>query len=360
MQQLVSAVSLDVMTEAAIDACSDMGAPAATATRTAWVAWRERHQLAPLRMVLRNVSRARGSSTPSWRRLTDPMRQRVLAEANPEPTCTALGRDLASPGTDASARSPQAAAVARALVALGMAAPPGSPAVMPGQPRGTVLRPSQVAALSKASQRRGDAVYVTGWVQRSGREGDDFALVQRAEAGRRPPGRIALGFDAEPWVGREIVLRSEASSFSGATLFLREAALVPDGSALTPSPLPQAPAVREEVLLQRVTTPPGKGVVDKDIAAIVIHGQSNFSNGTHWEEDVRFLLRDGSVYRRTEMPPDQLNAAASRQLEPQHWGRRQRLRDAGAGRRRPLQPQQFPRQPGPGRHVVQARHALHA
>lgn len=329
MQQLVSAVSLDVMTEAAIDACSDMGAPAATAARTAWVAWRERHQLAPLRMVLRNVSRARGSSsTPSWRRLTDPMRQRVLAEANPEPTCAALGRDLASPGMDASALYPQAAAVARALVALGMAAPPGSPAVMPGQPRGTVLRPSQVAALSKASQRRGDAVYVTGWVQRSGREGDDFALVQRAEAGRRPPGRIVLGFDAEPWVGREIVLRGEASSFSGATLFLREAALVPDGSALTPSPLPQAPAVREEVLLQRVTAPPGKGVVDKDIAAIVIHGQSNFSNGTHWEEDVRFLLRDGSVYRRTEMPPDQLNAAASRQLEPQHWGR---WRAAGNG-----------------------------
>jgi len=329
MQQLVSAVSLDVMTEASVDACDDMGAPAASAARTAWVSWRERHQLAPLRMVLRNFSRARGSaSAPSWSRLTAPMRQRVLAEANPEPTCAGLVRDLQSPSMDASALYPQAAAVARALVALGMAPKPTSPAVIPGQARGTVVLPSQVAALGQAAQRRGDVVYVKGWVQRWGREGDDFELVQRAEAGRRPPGKIVLGFDAEPWMGREIVLRGEASSFSGSTLFLREAALVADGSALTPSPLPLAPAVRQEVLLQRVTTPPGKGLADKDIAAVVIHGQSNYSNGTRWEEDVRFLLRDGSVYRRTEMPPDQLNAAASRQLEPQQWGR---WRAAGSG-----------------------------
>lgn len=342
VQQLVGAVSLDVLTEASVDACDSIGAPSATAMRTAWVAWRERHQLAPLRMVLRNFSRAGGrSSAPSWDRLIEPMRQRVLAEINPEPVCAGLVRDLQTPGMDATALYPQAAAAARTLVAMGTTSRPTSPAVIPGQPRGTVLLPSQVQALGRASQRGGEVVYVQGWVQRRGREGDDFELVQRAEAGRRPPGRIALSFDAEPWMGREIVLRGEASTLTGSTLFLREAALVPDGSALTPSPLPRAPAVREEVLLQRVTTPPGKGLADKAIAAIVIHGQSNFSNGTSWEEDVRLLLRDGTVYLRTEMPPDQLNVAASRRLEPQQWGR---WRAAGGGYE--MQPQDDDGRPG--------------
>jgi len=333
-QQLAGAVSLDVMTEASVTACEDMGAPSAPAARAAWVAWRERHQIAPLRMVLRNFTRAhRSSADPSWDRLTRPMRQRVLAEAQPETICAGLARDLQGPGMDATALYPLAGPVARALVALGTAAKPSAPDVVPGQPRGTVVQPSQVKALAEASTRRGDEVYVKGWVQRWGGEGDEFELVQRAEGGWRAPGTIVLRFDAEPWMGREIVLRGKAS-FSGDTLFLDDGALVRDASGLMPSPLPHTPAQRKEVLLQRVTTAPGKGLADKDLAAIVIHGQSNFNNGTNWEEDVRFLLRDGTVYRRTEMPPDQLNVAASRQLEPQQWGR---WRAAGSGYEMQLQ-----------------------
>jgi hypothetical protein len=82
--QLVGAVSLDVMSEASLQACTDMGVPAAAEMRDAWVAWREQHQLAPLRMVVSDLMRRRGSSAPSWERLTQPLRQRVLAEPKPE------------------------------------------------------------------------------------------------------------------------------------------------------------------------------------------------------------------------------------------------------------------------------------
>ncbi|MCE4555470.1 hypothetical protein [Pelomonas cellulosilytica] len=341
VQQLVGAVSLDVMTEASVDACEDIGAPSAPVAQAAWVTWRERHQLAPMRSVLDSSKRRQGGDALSWGRLIEPMRQRVLGEANPEPICAGLARDLQTPAMDATALYPQAGPVARALVAVEMAQKPDLPTVVPGQPRGAVVLPSQVSALAKASQRAGEVVVVKGWVKRWGSAGDKFELVHRAEGGRRRPGAILLDFDAEPWVGREIVLRGKTSSLGGSTMSLNEAALVADASALTPSPLPQAPPEREEVLLQRVTTAPAKGLADKDLAAIVIHGWSNFNNGTTWEEDVRFLLRDGSVYRRTEMPPDQLNVAVSRQLEPQQWGR---WRAAGNGYE--MQPQDDDGRPG--------------
>ena len=84
MQQLIGAVSLDVMTEASVDACADMGAPSADAAHAAWIAWRERHQIAPLRSVLAASKRRQGSEAPAWKQITEPMRRRVLGEADPE------------------------------------------------------------------------------------------------------------------------------------------------------------------------------------------------------------------------------------------------------------------------------------
>ena len=121
--------------------------------------------------------------------------------------------------------------------------------------------------------------------------------------------------------GREIVLRGVVTSLSRLSMDLADAALVNDASGLTVSPLQQTPLARKEVLLQRVVSAPGQGLSAKALVAVVLHGEANYNYGTRWEEDVRFLLKDGTVYHRTEMPPDQLNVAASRQLEPRRWGR---------------------------------------
>jgi len=98
-------------------------------------------------------------------------------------------------------------------------------------------------------------------------------------------------------------------------------ALVTDAAGLVPSPLAQSPLRRPGVLLQRVLAKPGKGVADKDVAAVVIWGEADYNNGSSWNEDVRFLLRDGTAYARAVMPPDELNATLSRQLEPTQWSR---------------------------------------
>lgn len=330
--ELISAVSLDVMSEAALEACTEMGVPTADAMRNAWVAWRERHQLAPLRVIVMELMRRRGSDAPSWTRLTDPMRERVLGDPRPEAVCATLTADWQAPAMDATALYPRARAVAAAMVQAKMASRPELPDRAAGVVRGQVVLPSQLPALAaqhkggwrslsdEVARRERGVFVVKGRVERWSRDPDRFRLMQW-QGERRSAQHITLGFNAEPWVGRELVLRGALTTLQDDAATLGAAEVVSDLSGLTPSPLPAAPLVRETVLLQRVMTRPGQGLKAAELAAVVLHGQGNYNNGTSWDEDVRFLLRDGSCYRRTEMPPDQLDVAASRRLEPQHWCR---------------------------------------
>lgn len=339
LTQLMQAVSLDVMTEVSLGACDDVGAPSTAAMRVAWVAWREKHQLAPLRTVIERLRDKQGTKAVPWSRLTESLRERVLKDAAPEQVCAGLARDLGGADMDVSAIFPLARPVAQALLQVKVVAPPMLPAVAAGAARGQVLQASQIEALVKqhnggwsaigeeAARRNLGLVYVKGRVERWSHNWERYRLVQE-QGDREAEARVSLSFNAEPWVGREVVFRGVVTSLRSYGLTLSEGAIVGDPSGLAPSPLPHEPLVRKEVLLQRVLAAPGKGLAEKDLVAVVIHGESNMMNGTRWDEDVRFLLRDGTVYRRTEMPPDQVNVTASRQLEPQRWGR---WRSAGKG-----------------------------
>jgi hypothetical protein len=333
--QLVNAVSLDVMAEATLAACDDVGASSFVPLRSAWVAWREKHQLPQLKAVLVSANRRNHfGRAPAWDEITDPMRARVLGDPNPEQACAALVRDLQSPGMDATALFPQAAGTAAELLRIGAATRLAELPAAVAPEGASLLLPTQIAALASQhqggwsslsadnAQREHGFVYVRGRVKRwsQGRDGDRFSLV--VDEGERISGaKVYLDFDAEPWVGREVVLRGVVTSLRSYAIDLSRVALVADASRLQPSPLAQEPLARKEVLLQRVMSPPGRGLPDKELAAVVIEGRADYNNGTRWEEDVRFLLRDGTVYRRTDMPPDQLDVAASRRLEPQQWGR---------------------------------------
>lgn len=331
LEQLVGAVSLDVMSEASLEACEQVGASSFEALREAWVAWRERHGLAPLRQVVMSLQR-HARQNVSWATVTEPLRARVLADPAPSQACAALIRDWQGPGMDVGALFPLAQATAAAVVQARLASAPRPPTVFAQRAVGHVLLPSQIAALSDQQQggwsalseemaeRRLGWVFVKGRVQRWSREPDRFRLVQ--DQGERISQAAArLEFDAEPWVGREIVVRGLVTTLRDYGLTLSAAALVTDAAGLAPSPLAPQPLGRKAVLLQRITRAPGAGLADKDLAAVVIHGESDYSNGTRWREDVRFLLKDGTAYRRTELPPDQLDVAESRRLEPEQWGR---------------------------------------
>lgn len=330
MRQLVEAVSMDVAAEAALGACQDLGAPSVDAMRETWVAWRTKHQIAPMRVVLTRMMQRR-SSEPPWDKLIEPVRERLLNDPAPDPACAALARDWQGASMDIGARFPKAGDVARALV-QGNLVMPVTPLPVAAEPaRGQVLLPTQVIALTEqrgnwlviseeAARRKLGLVYVKGRVARDPRRPENFHLVQE-QGDRQGPQLIHLKFNAEAWVGREVVLRGVVTSLNRLSMDLADAALVTDPSGLAPSPLAQTPLARKEVLLRRVSSAPGKGLGEKDLAAVVVHGEANNTHGTRWEEDVRFLLRDGTVYRRTELPPDQLDVAASRRLEPQQWGR---------------------------------------
>jgi len=330
MRQLVEAVTLDVMSEASVEACLELGAPTAVAARDAWSAWRVRQDLPTMRVLLTRVMQ-RNSSDPPWEKIADPLRRKLLADPNAAQSCAELARGFPSAGMDVGTRYPQAGAVARALLQTNLVMPITPLPVVAEPARGPVLMPTQVIALTEqrgqwlalsdeAAQRRMGTVYVKGRVARDWKRPENFRL-EWVQGERAAPQPIHLKFNAEAWVGREIVLRGVVTSLNRLSMDLGHAALVTDPSGLTPSPLPQTPLARVEVPLMRVSSAPGRGLADKDLAAIVVHGRANSIGGTRWEEDVLFLLRDGSVYRRTEMPPDQLDVAASRRLEPQQWGR---------------------------------------
>ena len=77
-------------------------------------------------------------------------------------------------------------------------------------------------------------------------------------------------------------MRGVFTSLDGGYAKLSGEAIVSDPSGLTPSPLPQEPLVRRDVLVQRVTSPPGQGMPDQDLTAVVVHGEASHGNGTRW------------------------------------------------------------------------------
>ena len=332
MHQLVDAVSLDVMSEASVNACEDTGAASFEQVRAAWAAWRERHQLARLGQVLKQTHQQMLRKPPAWEEITQPVRQRVLNDPAPDAACAALARDWQTAGMDATALYPRAGEAAAALVSAGLATTPQGLPVVDAPPPGPFIVPGQVEALhaqhdpgwsflsqDQAQQKLG-WVYVKGRVKRGDAEVFPFQLAQ--DQGDRVIGTPVYlkTRAAEGWVGREIVLRGLVTTLNSYSMTLENVALVTDTGGLTPSPLKMERWSRKPVMLRRVLSPAGKGVADKDVAAVVIFGKTGY-DGMGWFEDVRFLLRDGSVYHRTRMPPDELNVAASRQLEPQQWGR---------------------------------------
>ena len=318
--QLVEAATLDAMTEASVRGCVEMGVPQGPALQTAFADWRSRHQLPLLRSVVLNLA-ARQHRDPPWKAMSEAMKQRVLDEPQPEKACETLQRDWTTPTMDASALYPAAVATARALIAEKLARAPEPLPVVPGPlGGGQVLSVAQLlqqveqarASGTGAQARRPLAdVLVRGRIVRWLEERVSFTLEQ--DDGVFSAQRaLVLRFDAEPLVGREVVLRGTVQDPRAYTVELSDAAWVSDPSGLQPSPLPAQALRRKPVPLARVTDKPGQGLQDKALAAVVLHGHADYSNGSQWREEVRFLLRDGSAYLRTEMPPDQLDVSRSR------------------------------------------------
>jgi len=80
----------------------------------------------------------------------------------------------------------------------------------------------------------------------------------------------------------------------------------------------QKAAIEAEKNRFKWVTAPGKGVPLANIAAILLDSQIN---GMSTTETTYLLLRDGTVYADLPVPPDELDIVASRQREPDKWGK---------------------------------------
>ncbi len=97
-----------------------------------------------------------------------------------------------------------------------------------------------------------------------------------------------------------------------------------DKAALRAADLPAETNKSEKAAKQEprypYTVPPGKGVPNSKIAAVVYQG-GMLMNGFIYGTNEYLLLTDGTVHEGLPVPPDELDAARSRQGEPKKWGR---------------------------------------
>lgn len=204
----------------------------------------------------------------------------------------------------------------------------------PVRPEATVYTLAQMTALTRqwwAGNASSDEVrrrmnaagrlYIRGQVIKSKNNGHYYL--------EQDDGTFAARFSLSPdndisrYEGQTITLGGVFHDLPISTLFLREVDIVQDPSGLQRSILPEESGLyRKTVAPERIRTAPGQGIPPKDIVAVIHGGHSETTiSGMDFVEEVYVLLRDGSAYGRTDVPPADLNVKASRALEPQHWAR---------------------------------------
>ena len=131
----------------------------------------------------------------------------------------------------------------------------------------------------------------------NGNQGDKYAFYGRDSAGK-------------------------AMIVAGHTRLNERMVLVYDGQP-TGRPSPATVKAREiEEARFKFAVAPGKGVQAAQIAAVVNDYVVNFNGmSSNITNEVYLLLRDGTIYNQLPVPPDQFDAANSRQKEPARWGK---------------------------------------
>ncbi|MCK9549245.1 hypothetical protein [Aquamicrobium sp.] len=80
--------------------------------------------------------------------------------------------------------------------------------------------------------------------------------------------------------------------------------------------------LERERIAQAIRTAPGQGVSSRDIRDFFVAWEDRPIAGSTMRQVVHtayLMFNDGTAYEDLDFPPDQFNAAASRQLQPQQW-----------------------------------------
>lgn len=96
----------------------------------------------------------------------------------------------------------------------------------------------------------------------------------------------------------------------------------PEATSKPTPPAKVTPSPADQKLAAIRATQPGAGVPDSQIAALLHEGKGvTTATGYQYQESVDLLLKDGTAYSGLKIPPEDLNAAASRRLEADQWHR---------------------------------------
>jgi hypothetical protein len=351
---MASIVGLDISSADIVEWCSSRAPASAAPLRSAWQAWRSANAVEDV---------TRGVNPELLRRTRNGMasviaatREKLSRAGEPVTVCPGLRSMWSSAEFDARRTyaaaytpAPATAETPRATTAAARNTSPPSGATSreapqpreafdatnyaaTARPTGTVYTVAQMTALRKEwvgtpynfrqgrqAARAAGTLYISGTVVQ---RGERFYL-QSTDGAFASSISVAAGIPISAFLGQEITLQGTLDDLPSSLIFLRAPRVVRDPSALRPSTLPSAPGMqRTRVPVEQITTTPGNGAHSRDLVGMHYHWSSGTGvNGYEFREEIRLLFRDGTAYLRTDVPPSDLDVAASRRLEPQNWAR---------------------------------------
>ena len=127
--------------------------------------------------------------------------------------------------------------------------------------------------------------------------------------------------------GEPVIYAEDFTGISTMRVTLRR---VGDATRPPPSEVAAARArARAEAARYKYVTAPGAGVRAADIEAVFYEWEQVYEiGGLQMKERLHLLLKDGTVHYGVPVPPEDLDVALSRRMEPEAWGR---WRKAGTG-----------------------------
>ena len=349
---MASIVGLDLTSADIVEWCASRAPDAAAPLRAAWQTWRSANAVDQITgrldaELLRRTREGMGQVTAATR-------LKLSKAGLPATVCPQLSSMWTSTEFDARRTyaaaythlsevpdsAPGTAAPARQPAASG-AAPAATAPRAQGQfntqyyasttrPTGSVYSVAQMTALRQQwvgtpynydrglqSMRAAGTLYIAGKVMKRGArfflETNDGAFSSSLS--------VAPDIGLSAFEGQEITLQGDLDELPNSMVFLRNTRVVRDPSGLRASTVSAAPGLRRKTVSPaEITAANGRGVQPQDLVGMhyVAYGTTGVS-GYEFREELRLLFRDGWAYLRFDVPPADLDVAASRRLEPQQW-----------------------------------------
>lgn len=342
VQEVARLIAVDAVGKAMVDYCAAKAPGVAPKVRSAWIDWRIAQGVDEAHDRLERLQRKR---TAVPQEMNAQIAARMAQQGAPEQVCAGLATDWSNtPALDLRQLQPKAYDAQGRVIAL---QPPSEFSTEPPytrRPTGTVLNVAQLCALlkqegerrRKAGARKGlpltpelaGRVFVRGRVKADG----ENVYLEHDEGPYRAVCRVGLHTALKDnrlrdYDGHDLVasgaMPEEFPSYADWMIDLQYLRLVPDPAALIGSKLAYQDRLRRKPAdLAKLRTAPGRGLPPQAVEGILFDAsmEPDGNGGYRPRDRIMLLLKDGSVHTSPEIPPEDFALAASRELEPQHWG----------------------------------------